>query len=443
MMTEEKKLLSYEEFNEIYDYELTRTERKVLRGFLAGKHKDVILDEIGVTNPGNYSHHMRKLCEKFEISRLSTLSDASQQLIKIFYKHKPELISMEVLEKTDLLISPPFPEGSVPLNSVFYVERPPIESSSYQEILKPGCLIRIKAPRQMGKTSLTNRILDFGVKQTKGYAVQLNLLEADQDTLSSLDKFLYWFCGNVGEQLNLEEELDKRWKGFRSSNQNCTKYFEQYVLPQINSPLFLALDEVDRIFQYPDIAPDFFGMLRVWHEKAKNEDIWQQLRLVVVYSTEVFIPLNINQSPFNVGMPIELPEFNSEQVGNLAYRHRLEWEDQQINELMAMVGGHPYLVRLAMYYLSMNELKLEDVLEKATTNEGIYSSHLLRLLASLEKDQDLADSLKKVVTADAKGGVELEPLQTYKLYSMGLVQQEGNKVKSRCNLYYQFFARVL
>jgi len=442
-MTEERKSVTYEEFDEIYEYELTRTERRVLRGYLSGKDKDDILDEIGVTNPGNYSHHMRKLCEKFGISRSATLPEASQQLVKVFYKYKPELISMDVLQRSDLLIAPPFPEGSVPLNSFFYVERPPIEPSCYQEILKPGCLIRIKAPRQMGKTSLTNRILDLGVKHTKGHAVQLNLLEADQETLTSLDKFLYWFCGNIGEQLNLEEELDKRWKGFRSSNQNCTKYFEQYLLPQIDSPLFLALDEVDRIFSYPDIAPDFFGMLRVWHEKAKNEAVWKQLRLVVAYSTEVFIPLNINQSPFNVGMPVELPEFTAEQVKNLAHRHRLDWEDNQVSDLMAMIGGHPYLIRLAMYYLTMNEITLEEMLAKATTNEGIYSSHLLRLLGSLEKDRELADAMKKVIASNANTGVELEPIQTYKLYSMGLVQQEGNKVKSRCNLYSQFFGRVL
>jgi hypothetical protein len=39
------------------------------------------------------------------------------------------------------------------------VERPPVEANCYQEIVKPGALIRVKAPRQMGKTSLMQRIL--------------------------------------------------------------------------------------------------------------------------------------------------------------------------------------------------------------------------------------------------------------------------------------------
>jgi hypothetical protein len=47
------------------------------------------------------------------------------------------------------------PEGQVPLESAFYVERPPIESDCYETIIRPGALIRVKAPRQMGKSSLT------------------------------------------------------------------------------------------------------------------------------------------------------------------------------------------------------------------------------------------------------------------------------------------------
>ncbi len=58
-------------------------------------------------------------------------------------------------------------EGTVPLNSSFYVERPPIESECYETIVRDGAVIRIKAPRQMGKTSLLTRIL-YHAKQ-QGY----------------------------------------------------------------------------------------------------------------------------------------------------------------------------------------------------------------------------------------------------------------------------------
>ena len=48
---------------------------------------------------------------------------------------------------------PELPNGQVRLASTFYVERVPYEAQCYREICHPGALIRIKTPRQMGKTS--------------------------------------------------------------------------------------------------------------------------------------------------------------------------------------------------------------------------------------------------------------------------------------------------
>ena len=42
------------------------------------------------------------------------------------------------------------PSTPVPLNSPLYIQRQPVESQAYQEISKPGALIIIKGPRQMG-----------------------------------------------------------------------------------------------------------------------------------------------------------------------------------------------------------------------------------------------------------------------------------------------------
>ncbi len=43
---------------------------------------------------------------------------------------------------------PCYPSGSVPLDSPFYLKRSSLEEQVYQEIRKPGALIRIKAPRE-------------------------------------------------------------------------------------------------------------------------------------------------------------------------------------------------------------------------------------------------------------------------------------------------------
>ncbi|HAG84592.1 MAG TPA: molecular chaperone Tir, partial [Cyanobacteria bacterium UBA12227] len=326
--------------------------------------------------------------------------------------------------------------GQVELASAFYVERPSIEDRCYEAIAKPGSLIRIKAPRQMGKTSLMARILHHATQQ--GYAtVPLTFQLADSKLFTDLDRFLQWFCAFISLELQLPDRLADYWNGIFASKVSCRSYFERYLLANMTNPLVLGLDEVDRVFQYPELAADFFGLLRAWHEEAKNREIWRKLRLVVVHSTEVYLPMDINQSPFNVGLPIELPEFQVEQVQDLAHRHGLAWGTTEVDQLMAMVGGHPYLIRLALYHIARQEITLPELLITAPTDTGLYSDHLRRHLWNLSQHPELANALKKVVIAE--GSVQLDSMQGFKLHSMGLVNLQGNEVTPRCDLYRQYF----
>ncbi len=319
-----------------------------------------------------------------------------------------------------------------------YVERPPLESRCYEALLQPGCLIRIKAPAGMGKTLLNLRMLE-GIASQNYRTVYLNLNLAAETEFSSLDKFLQWFCAIVGKKLRLKNQLEDYWdERYSSSTVNCTEYFEQYLLPGEETPLVLCLDEVDRIFAYHQVAEGFLGLLRAWHEEAKISETWKQLRLVVVHATEVYIPLNINQSPFNVGVPVELPEFNCEQIRDLARCYGLEWNLEQVNQLMAMVGGHPQLVQQALSHLRVYQnISLDELLVDAPTEAGIYSHHLREHLLSLQKHLDLLEALKQVVFATHP--IRLDSTIAYKLQSMGLVQMQGNDCSPRCDLYAKYF----
>ncbi|WP_311774912.1 AAA-like domain-containing protein, partial [Nostoc sp. 2RC] len=58
-----------------------------------------------------------------------------------------------------------YPSGPVPLDSPLYINRPALEELICKEILHPGCLIRIKAPKKMGKSSLLNRMIAYAKEQ--------------------------------------------------------------------------------------------------------------------------------------------------------------------------------------------------------------------------------------------------------------------------------------
>ncbi len=334
-------------------------------------------------------------------------------------------------------ISPRYPSGSVPLDSPLYIKRSPIEEQVYQEISNPGALVRIKAPKEMGKTSLLLRSLDYANRQ--GYrTVSLNLDQIDLAILSDLNRFLRWLCANVTQQLQLEPRLDDYWDEDIGSKVSCTLYFRGYVLEQIDSPLVLALDEVNQIFEYPQVAKDFLPLLRSWYEEAKRLPVWQKLRLIVVHSTEIYVPLQLNQSPFNVGLPIQLTGFSLDQVQQLAQRYGLNWTDgEEARLLMAMVGGHPGLIHLALYHLSRRGVRLVELLKAAPTSTGIYVHHLQRHWATLQEQPALAIAFHTVMSATEP--VPLEPILAYKLSSMGLIKLDDNKATLSCQLYRQYF----
>lgn len=338
--------------------------------------------------------------------------------------------------------APELPEGQVELASRFYIDRPPIESDCYHTIIQPGALIRIKAPRQMGKTSLMARILHRA--QSKGSkTIALSLQLANQRVFANSDSFLQWFCASIGMELGMLDQLANFWQlaDIIGSNQCCKAYLEQCILPEISTSMTLGLDEVDRVFACREIADDFLGLLRALHEEAKRSSLWKKLRLIVVHSTEVYIPLDVNKSPFNVGLPIELPELNSQQVLALAQRHGLAWQRAEVKELMQLVGGHPYLLRLGMYHIARQDVKLSQLVRSGGTEAGIYSDHLRRHLWNLEKYPELLAGMKQVVTASE--GVRLRSELGFKLNSMGLVQLSGNNCRPRCQLYQQYFGDIL
>ena len=335
---------------------------------------------------------------------------------------------------------PEIPRGQVRLASAFYVERLPYETQCYEEIGRPGALIRLKAPRQMGKTSLMARILHQASE--KGYqAIPLSFQHADRAVFQNLGSLLQWFCTKVARKLHLPPRLDEYWVDTYGSKDNCTTYFEDYLLPEIESPLVLGLDEVDAVFQYPQIADDFFGLLRAWYEEASygsdDSELWEKLRLVVVHSTEVYLPLDVNQSPFNVGLPIELSEFTVSQVSDLVLRHGLNWTSQQIEQLTTLVGGHPYLIRLALYSVIQDQITLDELCQTAPTEAGIYGDHLRRHLWFLKQHSDLAQAYSAVLQAAAP--LSLDSECTFKLHSLGLVRLQGNGVVPSFDLYRHYF----
>lgn len=348
----------------------------------------------------------------------------------------------EEKSKEDSNLKPQWQKNNINQESLIYIERPPIESICYEELSKPGSLIRVKAPSLMGKTLLMTRVL--AQLAEAGYrAIRLSFELVEKSHLADFNRFLRWFCVNVTKELGLSNQLDDYWDEERmGAKVSCTTYFEDYLLADTDTALVICLDNVDLLFPYPDIYEDFFGLLRSWYEKARTRRRWQQLRLALVHATDVYIRLNINISPFNVGLPLELSEFTESQIEQLGKDYDLNLTEVEIEKLMNMIGGHPYLLVQAFTHLkNYPEISLEEILQAAPTDASIYANHLRELWLDLKAHRQLITTLKKIVTAPE--AIHIEPMLAYRLHSMGLVHLQGNLVQPRCNLYRLYFCSHL
>ncbi len=423
-------MISKETFEDKYS-SMPPKRRQVLEAVVAGKTDKEIKDKVlGVDNNNTVRKHISNLYKDFGIE--ADGYNCRWELVKIVNTYKPELVADKVLEKYELPSSLPRADQEI------YIERPPIEARCYQEIVKPGALIRIKAPQGMGKSLLIRKIIAHGAKQGYGQ-VYLNMDGLD---FTNLDRFLKSFCLQVGKKLKLPNQLQTYWDdSFFSSVDNCTTYFEEYLLDSVESPLLLCLHDLDRVFQYQEIAEGFLPLLRSWHESGKFDDSWKKLRLVVAHATEIYIDLDLNKSPFNVGLPIDLLEFDAQQVKRFAESYGLMLSVDSVSQLMAMVGGHPYLLSQAFDYLKNHqevENTLDTLLAEAPKESGIYRSHLYLLLTSIEDHPQLVEAVNLLVSKP--NPVRLDAKITRKLESMGLVERHGNDCSLRCNLYRQYFS---
>ncbi|MGF1487162.1 MAG: AAA-like domain-containing protein [Prochloraceae cyanobacterium] len=254
------------------------------------------------------------------------------------------------VKNTDVVVLPKIkqqqpPKGALAGNSPFYIKREIEERDAKKEIDTPGGLLKIEGDNGIGKTSFLKQMLNYSEQQSY-HSVYLDLHLVDREILTNLENFLKWLSANVALKLNIPDRIEEEWRNFIGAKSSCTNYFESYLLEQIKDPIVLAIDKIDYIIENKDIAIDFFGLLRGWYDNT--EPHWKKLRIVLIYK-ENTLSLKQKQSPFNVGTTIRLKYFGKQEVKELAEKYSLKWNVRELNNILEVVGGHPFQVHNFIY----------------------------------------------------------------------------------------------
>ncbi len=341
-------------------------------------------------------------------------------------------------------IFPPEPaEGRMRPNSPFYVERPG-DRTVITIIRKPGqgATITIKGPPQVGKSALLDRAIAAAREAGKRVAL-INLQEFSAVAHTDADTFLRAFCCRITDAAGLDVpagRLDAAWNEPLTAVQRCTHYLQQYLPIGLTQPLVLALDEVDSLHTRP-FCGDFLGMLRRWHTCRATDERWRQFDLLLVTSIEPDqLVADRSQSPFDVSMLIELGDFTPEQVSLLNRRHGMPFTVIEERQLTALLNGHPYLTRRALYLVAAREQHMfpADIFVDATNESGPFGAYLRAQLQRLHTEPDLVAGMRQVLENQS-----CNEQIFLRLRSAGLVRRAGRAVLPRCQLYANYFREQL
>jgi hypothetical protein len=169
---------------------------------------------------------------------------------------------------------------------------------------------------------------------------------------------------------------------------------------------------------------------------------WKNFDIVLSTSTEPqFFIDRPHESPFNVGIVLTLDDFLPEQVARLNALHPRPLRDADVERLLALIGGHPYLTRKALYMVASQSpmIGIDDLFAQATSDSGPFGDHLRYYLLRLQGKPELLAALQRVVGGHAAG----DELVIYRLEGAGLVRRQNNKVQPRCELYARYFGERL
>lgn len=381
--------------------------------FLRGLSRAEIQSRIGLAEGGQYYKEQQKA-----ISLLAALLQDWEG----YPESESDAIAIE------------YPSGAVSLADAFYIERK-ADIDLRREISQPGRTITIAGPRQVGKTSLLIRGVQAAGRAYKAHVVYVDMQAVSQASLQSSAHFLQELARWIVDELELDgAEVEKAWQSRLGPARKLTKLIERYVLPAVNEPLLLALDEVDRLLPTPFHA-EIFGLLRSWHNLRSRHPSWENFGLLMAISTEPYLLINdLQQSPFNVGLTLYLEDFDEDQVIELNKRYGAPLSLDGVKELVNLLDGHPYLTRVALYTLVRNGLTIADLVAVAAREQGPFISHLRYLRRLLDSEPALRQAVDHILAT----GQSPDDRLRYSLLKAGVIKQDGAAVRCRCELYRRY-----
>ena len=251
--------------------------------------------------------------------------------------------------------------------------------------LSAGSFCYVLTSRQMGKSSLMVRTA--ARLRESGAAVAVLDLTAIGQNLTP-EQWYDGLLGRVGQQLDLEDELDDFWTDNERLGplQRWTRALREVVLKKVKGNVVLFVDEIDAVRSLPFSSDEFFAALREFYNRRTEDPEMHRLTLCLLgVATPSDLIKDVRTTPFNVGQRIELTDFAEEEARPLAAGLG---RDQKlgttlVSRVLYWTGGHPYLTQ------RLCQAVAEDASVQSTAGVDRLCEELFLSSRARERDDNL------------------------------------------------------
>ncbi|QDL09905.1 hypothetical protein DP113_20185 [Brasilonema octagenarum UFV-E1] len=259
--------------------------------------------------------------------------------------------------------------------------------------LKAGDFCYVLNSRQMGKSSLLQRTISR--LSEEGYEclyLDMNRLATNNITQEQWYKSVIF---SLFHSLNLRQQVDfQKWWDIQagtSSVQKLHQFVEEVLLIHIQSKsrkdgkaegIFIFIDEIDSLLSLNFPVDDFFAWISHCYNQQADNPNFQRLGFAL-FGVANPSDLISDKYPtlFNMGIPIELHDFELHEVTPLVQRleEAISQSKTVMREIIYWTGGQPFLTQKLCQLIVQTALKTsKKTIDLPRNTEALWVEQLVK-----------------------------------------------------------------
>ncbi|MDM8519449.1 AAA-like domain-containing protein [Anaerolineales bacterium HSG6] len=339
-----------------------------------------------------------------------------------------------------------FTGGTIPPGEGIYINRQ--ADVDLLACCREGKFAYVLASRQSGKSSLVVATMEK-LREEQITPVSFDVTDFGETDIT-VDNWYYSLICELMEELELDFPVTTWWdeRGNLLSSIRFRNFLRDVVLPQIQTPIVIFIDEIDATqkFKFRD---DFFKLLRSFYNARAKDDLYKRLTVVLIgTATPDELISDQNQTPFNVAQGIKMADFKPQECK--LFQQALEAKHPHqgqayFERIYYWTNGHPFIThqlsQMVAESVENGGQLVDDLVDRLyltnASEDNIKSME--RTILHNDSAQDMLTIYQQVLEEpdtvdDNKASVAIRKLKLY-----GLVVSHRGKLRVRNRIYERVF----